>query len=97
MLAALRRFGAPLTNLTERDLTTAGTVFQIGIAPRRIDLLTSIDGVEFDDAWGERRPVEIEGLQISVLSRAHLIRNKKATGRPQDIADAARLESSEPA
>ena len=97
VLAALRRFGAPLTNLTERDLTTAGTVFQIGIAPRRIDLLTSIDGVEFDDAWGERRPVEIEGLQISVLSRAHLIRNKKATGRPQDIADAARLESSEPA
>jgi hypothetical protein len=97
VLAALRRFGAPLTNVTERDLTTAGTVFQIGIAPRRIDVLTTIDGVEFTEAWAEKRVIDLEGLQISVLSRAHLIRNKKATGRPQDIADAARLESSEPA
>jgi hypothetical protein len=96
VLAALRRFGAPVTELTESDLTIAGTVFQVGVAPRRIDLLTSIDGVQFEEAWAEKQVIELEGLRIPVVSRAHLIRNKKATGRPQDIADAARLESSEP-
>ena len=96
VLAALRRFGAPLDELTERDLVTPGTVFQIGVAPRRIDILTSIDAVDFDEAWTMRRIVDIEGLRIPVVSREHLIRNKKATGRPQDSADAARLESSEP-
>ena len=96
VLAALRRFGAPLADVTERDLVTPGTVFQIGVAPRRIDILTSIDAVDFDEAWTMRRIVDIEGLRIPVVSREHLIRNKKATGRPQDSADAARLESSEP-
>jgi hypothetical protein len=96
VLAALRRFGAPHAELTERELVTPGTVFQIGVAPRRIDILTSIDGVDFDEAWTMRRVVEIEGLPVPVISRTHLIRNKKATGRPQDAADAARLEMAEP-
>jgi hypothetical protein len=93
VLAALQRFGAPLGELAERDLITPGTVFQIGVAPRRIDVLSSIDGVEFDEAWAARHTVHIEGVEVPVLSREHLIRNKKATGRPQDIADAARLEA----
>ena len=90
--SALTRFGAPLADLTEGDLVRPDTVFQIGVAPNRIDLLTSIDGVTFDEAWSARRVVRIDGLDVSVLARHHLIRNKKATGRAQDIADAARLE-----
>jgi hypothetical protein len=92
---ALAQFGAPRAGLTEGDLTTPGTVFQIGIAPNRIDILTSIDGVTFEDAWPARRVVGVEGVDVSVLSRPHLIRNKKATGRPQDLADVARLEEGE--
>ena len=88
---ALRRFGAPLTGLTEDDLNTPNLVFQIGIAPRRIDILTSIDAVQFDEAWPDRRVVEIEGLSIGVIGRLHLIRNKRAVGRPQDLADVAWL------
>ena len=89
---ALRRFRAPLTGLNEDDLNTPNLVFQIGIAPRRIDLLTSIDAVQFDEAWPDRRVVEIEGLSIGVIGRSHLIQNKKAVGRPQDLADVAWLE-----
>ena len=95
VLTALTRFGAPLGDLTERDPVTPGTVFQIGVAPRRIDILTTIDGVEFDEAWNARYVTSVEGLDVPVLSRHHLVRNKKATGRPQDLADVARLEDEE--
>lgn len=94
--AALTRFGAPAGDLSERDLVTPETVFQIGVAPNRIDVMTSIDGVSFDDAWAARRIVRVAGLDVPVLSRADLIRNKRATGRPQDLADAARLEEGLP-
>lgn len=90
--AALARFGAPLADLTAADLTRPGTVFQVGVAPNRIDVLTSIDGVTFEEAWPARRVVRIEGLDVPVLARRHLIQNKKATGRSQDLADVARLE-----
>lgn len=89
---ALQRFGAPLQGMSTEDLTTPGMVFQIGVAPCRIDLMTSIDGVEFDAAWPHRISIAVEGLTIPVIGRAHLIRNKKAVGRPQDLADAVWLE-----
>jgi len=89
---ALVRFGAPLSDLKEIDLGSPDMVCQIGVAPNRIDILTSIDGVEFDDAWKQRVEVNIEGLSVFVLSKAHLITNKKAVGRPQDLADIDRLE-----
>jgi hypothetical protein len=92
VLAALARFGAPPGGLTERDLVTPGTVFQIGVAPRRIDLLTSIDAVEFEEAWASRHVVRIQSVEVPVIDRHLLIRNKRAAGRPQDLADAARLE-----
>ena len=92
VLAAMVRFGAPTHGVTERDLITPGTVLQIGVAPRRVDLMTSIDGVGFDEAWQARVEARYEDVQVPVLSREHLIRNKKATGRPQDLADCARLE-----
>jgi hypothetical protein len=89
---ALQRFGAPLAGLTRDDLKTPDLVFQIGVAPRRIDILTSIDGVQFDEAWSNRDTIVVEGLTIGVIGRPHLIRNKKAVGRPQDLADVAWLE-----
>jgi hypothetical protein len=92
---ALQSFGAPLTEVTLDDLKTPNTVFQIGVAPRRIDILMSIDGVEFDEAWPQRMIVEVEGQTLTVLSRAHLLQNKKASGRPKDLADIAWLESEE--
>jgi hypothetical protein len=92
---ALARFGAPLLDLSLDDLMTPGVVFQIGVAPRRIDILTSIDGVEFDEAWSARRPLEVEGCALATLSREHLLANKRAAGRPKDLGDVAWLETGE--
>ena len=68
-------------------------VFQIGVVPTRVDILTKIDGVGFDEAWAERIEVEIDGLADTVLSRAHLLRNERASGRPKDLIDADWLET----
>jgi hypothetical protein len=92
---ALARFGAPLVDLTEEDLALPGIVFQIGVEPIRIDVITSIDGVGFDAAWSERIEAQVAGLRVPVLSRHHLIENKRATGRLQDLADIERLEQLE--
>ncbi|MHC4409929.1 MAG: hypothetical protein ACYS0F_13125 [Planctomycetota bacterium] len=92
VLEALRKFGAPLGDLTRDDLARPGTVFQIGVAPRRIDLLTAIDGVDFESAWCDRESREVDGLSIPVLSRNDLLRNKRATNRPKDLLDAEWLE-----
>ena len=91
----LQRFGLPLARLTIEDLKMPDLVFQIGVAPRRIDILTSIDGVEFDEAWPHRKTIELEGLTFAVIGRPHLIRNKRAVGRRQDLADVAWLEGAE--
>lgn len=86
---ALLRFGAPLEamGVSRQDLTRPEQVVQIGLPPRRIDLLTSITGVSFDDAWSERAVHEVEGMAVPFLGRAALVRNKRATGRARDIAD----------
>ncbi len=89
---ALRRFGAPLIDLSAEDLAKPDTVYQIGVAPRRIDILTSIDGVEFSEAWGRRESMEIAEQSVPVIGRDDLIRNKRATGRPQDLVDANVLQ-----
>lgn len=92
---AVKRFGAPITNLTLEDFSKPGTVIQLGVSPRRIDILTEITGVEFQEAQAEQLIVNIEGLTIPVIGRTHLIKNKRALGRPQDQADVARLEANE--
>jgi hypothetical protein len=92
IMTALAGFGAPLADVTEHDFTSPGIVLQIGIAPRRIDLLTAIDGVEFEEAWRDRLLVTIDTLRVPVISREHLLRNKRATGRPKDRLDARRLD-----
>lgn len=90
---ALTAFGAPLSNLTESDLSNPDLVLQIGVAPKRIDILTSISGVtDFAGAFGERLEVEFDGIHVHVLGRRHLMENKRATGRPQDLVDVERLE-----
>ena len=91
----LIRFGAPLRDVKMNDFSTPGIFFQIGVVPNRIDILTSIEGVEFDEAWPHRKEIEIEGLKIAVIGRTHLLKNKKAVGRPQDLADIAWLESNQ--
>jgi hypothetical protein len=93
---ALKQFKAPMRDLTVDDFNTPDIVFQIGVAPCRIDLLTSIDGVDFDDAWPHRKIIDIEGQRLAVIGRDELIRNKKACRRPKDQADALWLESEQP-
>jgi hypothetical protein len=95
VIRALGAFGAPLHDLTVGDLTTPGIVFQIGVPPLRIDVLTAIDGVSFEDAWTDRVAVHLDEVRAFVLSRKHLIANKRASGRLQHLADLERLEQEE--
>jgi predicted nucleotidyltransferase len=93
LMRALTRFGAPLSEVSEVDFCAEGIVFQIGNNPRRIDILTRISGVDFQQAYGRRENVPIEGVDVPVISLEDLIANKRATGRTQDLADVERLES----
>lgn len=90
---ALQRFGAPLDELELADLSSPGVVFQIGVAPNRIDLLTSITGVRFDEAWPNRIQVTVSGHEVPTIGRDEFVRNKRAVGRPRDLADIAELEA----
>lgn len=92
---ALAAFGAPLHGLAVEDLAGPDLIFQIGIPPVRIDVITSIDGVEFEAAWRERMVSAYGDQTVSVLSRRHLIENKRASGRLQDLADVEFLEKGE--
>ena len=77
------------------DLQKEGLIFQIGVAPCRIDILTSIDGLKFEDAFARSPMIDIEGIPIHVLSIPDLIINKRATGRTKDLADAETLEEAD--
>ncbi len=90
---ALSAFGAPLGDLNQDDLSKAGTIFQIGVPPLRIDVITAIDGVDFADAWPDRFNTVFGGVAVWVISRHHLITNKKTAARLQDLADVERLEA----
>jgi hypothetical protein len=91
VMCALRLFGAPLQSVTPSDFDHPDMVFQIGVSQRRIDILTKIDGVEWDEAAPHAVERTVNGLSIKVVGLAELIRNKLATGRPKDAADAAAL------
>lgn len=95
VIIALKSFGAPLHDLTEDDLINEDVVFQVGLPPIRIDILTAIDGVSFGEAWEDRFHTKFSGLPISVLSKPLLLKNKRASGRKQDLADVERLENLE--
>lgn len=87
--AALAAFGAPLSalQLQKSDLTRPDTVIQLGLPPYRIDILTDVSGLSFDEAWPERVEAAFEGVPAPFIGRAALIRNKRASGRTKDLAD----------
>ncbi len=93
---ALKAFKAPMRNLSPEDFMTPDVVYQIGVAPFRIDFLTTIDGVAFDDAWKHRTETVVDEVRITVIGRQELLANKQATGRPKDLVDAAWLEEHGP-
>lgn len=90
---ALELFRAPRQGLRAEDFCDPDVVYQIGVAPNRIDILAGIDGVSFDDAWQNRHITEIDGLKLPMLGLHELLINKRASGRPKDLADVAWLES----
>jgi hypothetical protein len=92
ILAALISFGSPTSGLTENTFMQEGIIFQIGVATRRIDIITQIDGVDFKNAYLSRTTVIMEGLNLPFISKENLIKNKKSTGRDKDIVDAKHLE-----
>jgi len=98
VFAALARFGAPLASagVTAAEFARPGTVYQIGLPPRRIDILTEISGVTFDEAWESRVIAEVDGRAVGFIGRTVLLKNKVAAGRPKDIADVARLRRTRP-
>jgi hypothetical protein len=92
VLRALRKFGAPLEGISERDIEDPELVLQIGVEPYRIDVVSAIDGVTFDEAWAGRIQAEFGASKVWVLGRKEFLRNKRTVGRPRDIADADLLE-----
>lgn len=89
---ALESFGAPLSDLAPDELAHGDLVFQLGVPPRRIDILTSISGVSFQQAWPERVAASIGDVQFHIIGAKHLLHNKRAAGRPKDLIDVLTLE-----
>ena len=92
---ALKEFGAPLAGLTANDFVQKEYFYQMGRPPLRIDIMMSIPGIEFDEAWQHRKAVELDDHKILFISRSDLIRAKEASGRPQDKIDIERLQEAE--
>lgn len=92
VMNALRVFGAPLGDLQARDFEMAGTGFMMGSPPRRIDVLTKIDGVRFEEAALRAIEASFDGVPTKVIGLEDLLANKRASGRLQDLADVRALE-----
>jgi hypothetical protein len=89
---ALKEFGAPLTGLTATDFQEEGQVYQMGRSPLRVDVLMSIDGLTFENAWPNRVETDIAGVKVPFISKSDLIVAKRAAGRDQDLLDLQNLE-----
>jgi hypothetical protein len=93
---ALAEYGAPLAGMTPDDFNNRpGTIFQIGTPPLRIDILQRIAAVDFDEAWQDRLEGSLDGIPTHVISKEHLIRNKLAVGRKQDILDVENIREAD--
>ncbi len=94
VFAALAQFGAPLQThgVSPQDFATPGTIYQIGLPPSRIDILTAVDGLQFLPCWERRVAAHYGEVAVAYLSREDLIVNKKKVGRPQDLEDVRALE-----
>ena len=91
LLKAIREFGFGDIGLSKEDLMQKDQVIQLGVAPNRIDMMTSISGVNFEEAWSSREFGELGELKVPFISREMLKRNKQATGRSQDLVDLEHL------
>jgi len=92
MLSCLKEFGFGSLDIKADDLMMPGRIIQLGVPPLRIDLINEIEGVAFSEAWNGKITAEYGGESINVIGKLDLIRNKKMTGREQDLLDAKRLE-----
>jgi len=92
LLKALKDFGFTSLGLTEQDFLTPGYVVQLGQPPARIDLLTSVTGLEFEECYELKMHIEIQGIEIDFIDLNSFKKNKKAVGRHQDLADLENLE-----
>jgi hypothetical protein len=88
VLRALGAFGAPTRDLTVANFADRHSVFQIGVPPRRVDLVCSIDGVDFAAAWADRETLHLDELNVPVIGLRAMLANKESTGPLQDLADA---------
>jgi hypothetical protein len=93
---ALRRFGAPLAGISPEDFTKPGYFYQMGRPPLRVDIVMTIPGVEFEEAWSNRVATTLDGVDVPFISKPDLIKAKQAAGRPQDLLDLERLRATEP-
>ena len=92
---ALADFGAPMTEVTHTDFTNPELVFQVGIAPQRIDVIMAVKGLTFPEAWSRRVNADFEEETINLICKADLIISKEAAGRPQDLIDLDHLRQSD--
>jgi hypothetical protein len=92
VMRALRAFGAPMGDLETRDFETPGTGFMMGSPPRRIDVLTKVDGVRFEEVEPRAIEASFDGVPTKVIGLEDLLTNKRASGRLQDLADVRALE-----
>jgi hypothetical protein len=95
IVAVLNEFGFGELGVRSSDFTAPDQVIQLGRAPNRIDLLTSMSGVNTDEAFANKIAAELDGLPVSFISKTLLLANKRAVGRPQDLADISELEDAE--
>jgi|SRR6185369_1003193 hypothetical protein len=92
LIQVIERFGFADLNLSVDDFLQEDQVIQLGISPNRIDLLTFLSGVSFDEAWATREHGEINALKVPFISKEMLKQNKAASGRMQDLADLEQLD-----
>ncbi len=89
----LANYGAPLEGVIPADFAKPGTVLQIGVSPNRVDILTSLSGLIFEEAWENRKPITFGDIPLFVLSETDFVRNKRSVGRAQDIVDADAIQA----
>jgi predicted nucleotidyltransferase len=96
LMAVIEAFGFSSIGITQEDFLLADYVIQLGQAPNRIDLLTGISGVSFQEAWNNREKGNISGLEVPFINRELLIKNKRAASRDKDLGDIKLLEKTRP-
>jgi hypothetical protein len=92
VVRALASFGAPMDQVSEADFSSPGAVFQMGVAPGRIDILTALTGLSFQEAWPGRIRESLGSVEVDFIGRDAFIRNKRATGRMKDLGDIEGME-----